>query len=503
MKTQTLFRSCWHLALLFLLLASQVRGAVSPVATLDRTNVAGAGGSFLPAFSADGRFVVFVSHAKNLVTNQAPSPWLDVFVRDLVASNTVLVSVNTNGTGGGNADSNFASISSNGQFVAFASSASNLATNDPNDASDIFVRDVVAGVTTLVSVDSTGTSSAGVLSAPSRYRLSSNPLISADGRWVIFESLAANMTALADGNQATDIFARDLRSNITYLVSVNAAGTGSGNRGSDSPSISPDGRFVAFVSTATDLVSGNPNQTGDVYVRDLQAGTTTWVSSNPAPLWFGPTGYRCANPVMSSDGNAVAFKATVDPPWLLIHHDWQTGVSTMLTPASDDSVPAISADGRFVASERLNDIYLWDLVTGSNGLVSVNAAGTGGGNQESHTPILTPDGRILVFLSAATDLSTNVANGVSQVYARDLVNGSTRLVSASLDGSASSRNIDVTPPAVSGDGRFVVFESLGADLAANDLNLASDIFLRDLEGETTQLVSARDPGYRISKLYEC
>ncbi len=304
MLTQTLLHSCWRLALLFLLLAAQARGAVSPVATLDRTNVAGAGGSFLPAFSADGRFVVFVSHAKNLVTNQAPSPWLDVFVRDLAASNTILVSVNTNANGGGNADANFASISSNGQFVAFASSASNLVTNDPNDASDIFVRDLVSGVTTLVSVDNTGTSSASVLSATSRYRLSSHPLISGDGRWVIFESLAANLTALADGNQATDIFARDLRSNITYLVSVNAAGTGSGNRGSDSPSISSDGRFVAFVSTATDLVSGNPNQSGDVYVRDLQAGTTIWASSNSAPTWLPLTGYRCANPVISADGRA-------------------------------------------------------------------------------------------------------------------------------------------------------------------------------------------------------
>ncbi len=176
-------------------------------------------------------------------------------------------------------------------------------------------------------------------------------------------------------------------------------------------------------------------------------------------------------------------------------------MSVMLTFASDDSLPAISGDGRFVASERTIDfnnifynIYLWDLVTGSNALVSVNAAGTGGGKQESHTPIMTPDGRTVVFLSAATDLTTDVGNGVSQVYARDLVTGSTRLVSANLDGLASSRNIDVTPPGVSADGRFVVFESLAADLVANDLNRATDIFLRDLEGENTQILSVRDPG---------
>src|SRR5262249_34495996 len=148
-----------------------------------------------PSFSADGRFVVFVSQAKNLVGNDDLAPFLDVFVRDLAGSNTILASVNLSGTGGGNADANFPSVSSNGQFVAFASAASNLVNNDTNDAPDIFVQDLVMGVTKLVSVDVLGASSAAILSPWSRQQLSGNPVISSDGRWVIFESFATNLVA--------------------------------------------------------------------------------------------------------------------------------------------------------------------------------------------------------------------------------------------------------------------------------------------------------------------
>ena len=473
---------------------AQAAGPLRPASLANRTNVAGSGGSYLPALSADERFVVFTSHARNLVTNDDSSPYLRVFARDLTLSSTVLVSVNTHGTGGANADAGSPSISSNGQFVAFASSANNLVNNDTNDASDVFVRDLVSGTTTLVSVDATGASSAGVLSPWTRYRLSGNPLISGDGRWVIFESLATNLVSLPDANQTIDIFARDAHSNKTSLVSINAAGTGSGNGKSDSASLSPDGRFVAFVSTATDLAPGTVNQSGDIYVRDLQAGTTTWASINASTILFASTGYTCFNPVISWDGRFVAFKATVDSSSVvLICHDLQAGVSVVLSRNTFiDSPPQISSDGRFVASEDLNDVRVWDLSSGSNVLVSVSADGSGGGNQPSRTPVMSPDGRSVAFLSAAANLASNATNGVSQVFVRDLTAGTTRLVSANLNGVSSTRDIDVTPPAMSEDGRLVIFESLGADLVADDLNQASDVFLRHLEEGTTQLISRRD-----------
>ena len=463
-----------------------------PVSGVARTNVAGSGSSLNPAFSTDGRFVVFVSHANNLVTNDDLAPYLDVFVRDITTSNTVLVSVNTSGRGGGNADSHSPSISSNGQFVAFVSAASNLVNNDTNDAPDIFVRDLVAGTTSLVTFDSIGNTSAGNVSARTRSRLASNPVISANGQWVIFESLATNLVTLQDANQLTDIFARDRQANATFLVSVNADATGSGNGNSEWPGISPDGRFVVFVSTSTDLVAGVTNQSGDIYVRDLQLGTTVWASRN-ATNYF-ENGYRCFNPVISADGRFATFKASssLNAPVFVIRHDLQTGVSTVLTSNSFiASWPEMSTDGRFVSSESSSNVYVWDGQTGSNVWVSVNASGSGPGNGTSQCPVMTPDGQTVVFLSGASDLSANATNGVWQVYARDLTAGATRLVSANTDGLASSRNLDAILPGITSDGRLVAFESLGNDLVSNDLNQAADAFVRDLASETTELVSRR------------
>ena len=472
------------------------------VSTTDLLNLSGSGGSYAPAFSADGRFVVFVSHARNLVTNDDLAPYLNVFLRDVGASNTILVSVNTTGAGGGNADANSPAISSDGQFIAFASMASNLVSNDTNRASDIFLRDLRSGVTTLVSVDATGTSSAGILNSWTRHRLCSNPLISADGRWVVFESLATNLVTLSDGNQATDIFARDLQSNTTKLVSVNAAGDGSGNASSESPSITSDGRFIAFVSVATDLTPGVTNRSGDIYVRDMQSGLTTWVwaNTNAASILLAAEGYRCFNPVISADGHSVVFKALTpgDPAAVyLIRHNLQSGVSTVLTRNSSlGSLPQLSADGRFVASEASGDVYVWDLVGSSNLLVSVNVSGTGGGSQPSIAAAMTPDGRNVLFLSAATNLISTATNGISQLFIRDLANGTTRLVTVGLDGLATSSDAEVTSPAISVDGRQIAFESTSPKLVADDLNQASDIFLRDLDSGTTQLLSQRHASRR-------
>src|SRR5438105_4439291 len=138
-------------------------GALHPVSAKVRTNITAAGASFAPAFSADGQFVVFLSHARNLVTNDAEASSLNVFVRDFAASNTILVSASITAAGGGNQDSSSPSISSNGQFVAFTSEASDLVNNDVNAASDIFVRDLASRTTTLVSADPSGTPGVGDL----------------------------------------------------------------------------------------------------------------------------------------------------------------------------------------------------------------------------------------------------------------------------------------------------------------------------------------------------
>src|SRR5262245_624571 len=150
-----------------------------------RVSATAAGNSHSPVFSADGKHVAFVSHANNLVTNDDLGPHLDLFVRDLVTGNTVLVSVSTNGFGGANDNVALYSLSSNAQFIAFEADANNLAPGDTNRVSDVYVRDLLTGVTRLVSVNADGTGSGN---GPS-----SNPLISEDGRYVVFESLASNL----------------------------------------------------------------------------------------------------------------------------------------------------------------------------------------------------------------------------------------------------------------------------------------------------------------------
>src|SRR5215207_6112787 len=199
----------------------------------------------------------------------------------LVASTTsgqqaVLVSVNPAGTNGGNGNSLKPSMSADGRFVAFESQASDLTSlSDTNGASDIFVRDQQTGVTTLVSVNAAGTASANGLSG--------NAFISADGRFVAFESRATDLVALGDTNNQTDVLVRDLQTGVTTLVSVNNAGDGSGNAISQAPVISANGRRVVFQSNASNLtlINDTNNQT-DVFVRDLQLGTTILASVNGA-----------------------------------------------------------------------------------------------------------------------------------------------------------------------------------------------------------------------------
>jgi Tol biopolymer transport system component len=467
------------------LLAARIEAAPTPPQSASAPGlpvVSGAGGSFTPTFSGDGRFVVFVSQANNLVTNDNLARYLDVFVRDLALHRTLLVSVNSSGIGGGDGNSNLPTISSNGQFIAFESAASNLAGTDTNGAMDVFVRDMSAGTTRLVSVSTNGVSSGN---GPS-----SSALITSDGRWVVFESSASDLVA-NDTNGVSDIFVRDLLNETTSLVSVGQTNA------SSSPNITPDGHLVAFLSPLTNPAPGSPLRAG-VYVRDLQSNTTVWISAAltnvfaPAPAPWPLPGM---SPVLSADGRFVAYKAAPLPydGVSLFRYELRTGSTVLLAwSTTTGNPPEISADGRFVAYEDGANVWVWDGQSGSNILASARLDGTAGGNLPSSTPVLAADGSKVLFLSAASDLVTNVGNGFSQIFLRDLVAGTTSLVSSNSSGGPSQSDIDVTLPAISGDGRLVAFESVGDDLINDDHNLASDVFVRDLQAGTTSLVSEHD-----------
>lgn len=471
----------------------------APVSMPFRTNFAGAGGSFVPAFSGDGRYVVFVSQANNLVTNDNLAPYLDVLVRDLWANTTTLVSVNASGNGGGDGNSNYPTISSNGQRIAFSSEAENLTDHDANQVSDVFVRDMVSGVTVLVSVNAAGTGSAAGSPSSSRLRGSSRPVMTPDGRYVVFQSTATDLVA-NDTNQLSDLFIRDLEIGTTLLVSAGAEGSPVASAdGSHSAAVTPDGKRVIFVSAATNLVPNVTNVLGEIYVRDVQPEVTRWISANVSSNFTDSTnGFGCFNPAISADGRFAAFKAWsfgVSNPVYLFYHDLDTELTTVITSNTwEFSWPAMSANGRFVAYEDSTNLYVWDSQSGSITLVSVNAFGDAPANGVSHTPVMTPDGATIAFLSTATDLVTNVTflpGSGFQLFARNLATGSTRLVSARLDGNPSMAGLGGIVPAISSTGQAVAFDSPDSDLVPGDVNQAYDVFIRQVEAGTTQLVSER------------
>jgi len=461
------------------------------VSTPAHTGVAGGSASHSPSFSGHGRYVLYLSHANNLVTNDSNGPYLDVFLHDLMTSNTVLVSASHSGTGGGDGDSAYACISSNGQFVAFSSGAGNLVAGDTNNAGDVFIRDVTSGLFTLVSKGLDGGGALGPSTAAPR---SGNPSFSVAGDRVLFESVATNLVALNDTNSGNDLFLWNRETGTSRLISVNADGTGTGNRSSELGSMSLDATRVAFVSFATDLVPGATNSGGDIYVRDLQADTTLWASTNVAT--FFPA-YQCFAPVMNENGGLVVFKAA--PPGSSVGGVFDvviaTGESIQIGTNSPTATPPSQGGfGRLIAFEQGTNIFVWDRWGRTNALVDARFDGTGPGNGPSKAPVLSADGRSVAFLSAATDLVADGAvdtNEIYQVFVRDLQTGVTRLVSGTTNGTPALASHPFAQLAISDDGGRVVFDSRSGDLVSGDLNRESDVFVRDFSADETRLISRR------------
>ena len=272
-----------------------------------------------PSVSSDGRYVAFESSASNLVAGDTNGQ-RDVFVRDMSTGTVVRVSVDSDEVEGDSISSD-PSISADGRYVAFASNASNLVAGDTNSAYDVFVRDLTATTTVRVSVDSLG-----VQGNADSY----DPSISSDGRFVAFESNASNLVA-GDTNSAYDVFVRDLTSTTTVRVSVDSDEV-EGNNNSSDLSISADGRFVAFESEASNLVAGDTNGSYDVFTRDLTATTTVRVSVNN----LGVQGnFGSFDPSISADGRYVGFESA----------------ATNLTTVTDPPASTCDADGPVYADD--------------------------------------------------------------------------------------------------------------------------------------------------------
>jgi Tol biopolymer transport system component len=465
-----------------------VQSATSPNPASSRT---AAGGSYAPQFSPDSQHLVFLSTANNLVTNDNVEPFLDVFLQDLATETSTLISVNRAGLGGGNGHSAAPSLSSNGQWVVFASRADNLVAGDTNEASDIFLRDVVSEQTRLVSAPWNGLGNALGDPISDNIQLSHNPVISADGRWVVFESDATNLVALDDTNRTTDIFAHDLQTQTNRLISRNISGNSTANGASRLGGISADGRWVVFASQATDLVNDATNGLAHIYLADLEAEQITHVSRE-AGGWFPAA--RFVQPFISADGQVITFKAILPNANTvsLVAYDGASGQSSLVSSNVAEHIPvSLSADGHRIAYEGAAQVWVWDAIGQTNLLASVSLTNSGPANQASSRPTLSQDGAKVAFLSSATDLVPEDILGVSQVFLRHLDWGETELISWGESGQPNRDSIEVMPLVLSPDGARVAFESLDPRLVAEDRNLASDIFLRDWQAGTTKLVSER------------
>ncbi len=414
--------------------------ATAQSTTRESVSSAGAQGnsySWYPVLSATGRYVAFESGATNLVANDTNfRP--DIFVRDRSTEQTTRVSVSSSGAQGtGNAQ--LPSISGNGQLVAFMSDSLELLPGGTPQRFHIYVHDRLTAETARVSINAAGVPG----NAASR-----QPSISADGSTVIFESSATDLVD-GDTNSFVDVFVHDRVAGVTSRISVATDGTqGNGHSGGDvvsRPRISADGRFAAFQSLATNLVQDGGGSGSGIYVHDRQTASTTRVSVSSAGA---PAVGSSFQPSISADGRFVAFASTavglVVPDTNgsiadIFVHDRQTGQTGVVSVSSSgvqgnnfSNYPSISGDGRFVAfwtlstnlvpfgpSGSVAHLFVHDRQTGETILASVATDGTVG-NGDSREPEFSADGRYVAFHSTATTLVAADTNGVMDVFVRDL-----------------------------------------------------------------------------------
>jgi uncharacterized membrane protein len=415
-----------------LLLIGGAAGAspdLTALVSLNSNGIQGSSDSLYPCISTDGRYVAFTSYATNLVENDTNAT-SDIFVRDREAWATTRVSVKTDGTQGNDASSNCA-ISADGRYVAFESYATNLVDNDTNGKRDVFVHDRQTGTTTRVSVKSDG-SEANARSEQSA--------ISGDGRYVAFQSQASNLVD-GDTNGLQDVFVHDRQDGATTRASVRSDGT-QGNDASEFPAISADGRYVAFDSLASNLVDGDTNGKLDIFVHDRQTGATTRASvKSDGSQGNGPSYY----PSISDDGRYVAF----------------------------DSRASNLVDGD---SNGASDVFVHDRQTGATTRVSVKTDGSEG-NNDSDRSTISADGRFVAFASYATNLVEGDTNATKDIFLHDRQAAVTSRVSVDSGGIQGNSYSDY--PAISADGRYVVFHSAASNLVSGDTNGRPDVFVLD------------------------
>jgi Tol biopolymer transport system component len=349
------------------------------------------------------------------------------------------------------------------------------------------------------------------------------PAVSGDGRYVAFSSVASNLVP-NDLNGRGDVFVKDMHTGAIERVSVSSLGAeGNGDSGEFSAGerivMTPDARYVAFSSAATNLVSGDTNNNADVFLRDRQAGTTIRISVTSMGAQVAGDSRA---PTISADGQRIAFSSsargydnrdTNDDVDIYVH-DRTSGLTRLLSVAAGQAavgaVPAISADGHKVVFQSssglyvpvapgpspapVNHIYLADVDTGSVSVVSVSATGALG-NGTSTLPAINADGGIVAFDSYATNLVDGDSNGVADVFVRDTVASTTTRISLRADGTQAAGNS--VSAGLDATGNRVVFQSRNLEGGSSS---GADVYVRDRALGTTFLVSRGLNGFAESRV---
>jgi Tol biopolymer transport system component len=501
-----------------------VRDTQTQTTTLVSVGVGGLAGSSnceSAAMTPDGRYVAFVSYATNLVagdTNKIP----DVFVRDLQTQTTTLVSVGASNT---TAAMGQPAISADGRWVAFFSSARNLVPGVSNiSRGEIYLRDTVAGATLWPSREAINLvrSNMQFTSAP----VPMHPVLSADGRYVTFAAGWTNNTVTPPSGTtfATVLLQFDAVTQTTTVIDTNGYPPASSYEEIYGPEATPDGRFVGYAARL-----GNTLSTNCTLRRwDRQTGTTVGVSVD---LVGGiMTNSASVAPVLSADGRYVSFLSSatnlvsnsISNGLHLYRRDLVANVTELVdadlsnvgsTADLSDVTPVMSADGRFVAysapdgnlvaqdNNNRDDVFLRDLTTATNELISIREAALTPqtGNLAALPGLLSisADGQRVAYTSQATDLLASDSNQNSDVFVWDRLGQSNVLVSVGLDGFPAQGGASFQPQ-LSADGRYVLFVSGATNLVVADTNGQYDVFLRDLQLEQTTRVSVTTNGVSLA-----
>jgi Tol biopolymer transport system component len=383
-------------------------------------------------FTPDAHWIFYISGATDLVVPDTNGMVWDVFRRDRASGATSIVMTSSSGAQP-NDDCFIPKVSADGRYVACLSLGSNLVAGDTNGSYDVFVRDLVTGVTQRATLTSTGQEIPG-------YVLTYD--FSANGRFVAFTSSDPGIVP-GDNNDVFDVFVRDLAVGTTERVSLGVGGVEANGHSFEFVCISGDGRFVLFTSEATNLAIGDNNSRPDLFLRDRALGTTQLIDKTPAGV--------------AGDRGVASCWMTPDARFIVFLSD------------SDDLV---------AGDLNLNtDVFLLDRAIGTMEIASLGNGGAQG-NSNPWDAVVSSDGRFVAFSSNATNLVAFDLNGsTGDVFLRDRILGTTVL--ASVSSSGEQANLGSNEPVFSGDGRFLLFGSDSNNLAANDTNAFGDVYLRD------------------------